>query len=289
MDLQQAHHAMDERQAMEIARKQRAEKVEQEWRQAQSLLVEATASQEQAMQTQTELTDTIQVLRDSNQTLHEQLQTQQVKSREDTTRLHEALTKAEKQTQALKIQAEATEEEIQRLRADKTASEKQIAALKTQLVSLERQLRAAEALSAQSDGSHPQSMVSPEIASWQYSTGAAKTPLPFAIPPLSSSSKSAATMSPETASSDANTTTPSPTCCVCFKASFGLMKNCQCGTDDCHKRAHVACANRIQPGPSVSHPGTPAPRLPLVLCANGGVARGRAVRGGMTEEGSVDA
>jgi len=56
-------------------------------------------------------------------------------------------------------------------------------------------------------------------------------------------------------------------CSICFKESFGEMKACQCGNPECKRRAHMICVNRINPGPSVAHPGTPAPRLPTVLCA----------------------
>ena len=66
---------------------------------------------------------------------------------------------------------------------------------------------------------------------------------------------------------DSHAVPPAATCSICFKAAFGLMKSCQCGRADCDKRAHLTCANRINPGPSVSHPGTPAARLPIVLCS----------------------
>ena len=61
------------------------------------------------------------------------------------------------------------------------------------------------------------------------------------------------------------------TCSICFKAAFGMMKSCQCGQPDCTKRAHLTCAKNINPGPSVSHPGTPGAKLPVVLC-NGALA-----------------
>lgn len=66
---------------------------------------------------------------------------------------------------------------------------------------------------------------------------------------------------------DSHAVPPATTCSVCFKAAFGLMKSCQCGKPECDKRAHLTCANRVNPGLSVSHPGTPAPKLPLVLCS----------------------
>lgn len=58
-------------------------------------------------------------------------------------------------------------------------------------------------------------------------------------------------------------------CSICFKDIVGdtNMKPCQCGMPDCDKRAHLSCVNQIHPGPSVSHPGTPAAKLPVVLCS----------------------
>ena len=64
------------------------------------------------------------------------------------------------------------------------------------------------------------------------------------------------------------TNSGSSSCSICLKVGFGSMKRCQCGSSTCQKRAHLTCANRVllQKTPSVSHPGTAAPRLPLVLC-----------------------
>lgn len=56
-------------------------------------------------------------------------------------------------------------------------------------------------------------------------------------------------------------------CSMCFKQSHGIMKACECGNPDCRHHVHTACAHRIRPAPSLSYPGTPAPRLPLVFCA----------------------
>ena len=55
-------------------------------------------------------------------------------------------------------------------------------------------------------------------------------------------------------------------CCICFKAAYGIMKSCQCGNPTCKRRAHASCVAGKKPLPSVSHPGTPAPQIPCILC-----------------------
>jgi predicted nucleic acid-binding Zn-ribbon protein len=57
-------------------------------------------------------------------------------------------------------------------------------------------------------------------------------------------------------------------CSICGKNAYGMMKSCQCGNPSCDKRAHASCIAGKNPLPaSVSHPGTPAPRLPCILCS----------------------
>jgi predicted nucleic acid-binding Zn-ribbon protein len=58
-------------------------------------------------------------------------------------------------------------------------------------------------------------------------------------------------------------------CSMCFKEqSGGIMRWCKCGKADCHKWAHVQCLAKAKSNvsTSVSHPGTPPPSLPLILC-----------------------
>ncbi len=57
-------------------------------------------------------------------------------------------------------------------------------------------------------------------------------------------------------------------CQICNKAAYGIMKSCQCGNPACTLRAHASCVAAKNPPCSVSHPGTPAPLLPCVLCKN---------------------
>lgn len=59
-------------------------------------------------------------------------------------------------------------------------------------------------------------------------------------------------------------------CCLCFKNTAGVMKSCQCSQKHCDKQAHVTCLSKYKVGnisTCVSHPGTPLPPMPLILCA----------------------
>jgi hypothetical protein len=57
-------------------------------------------------------------------------------------------------------------------------------------------------------------------------------------------------------------------CCLCFKDTTGVMRSCQCGQTSCDKRAHATCLAKykIANVGCVSHPGTPIPQMPLILC-----------------------
>jgi chromosome segregation ATPase len=283
-ELKRLEHAQTERDAMERARKERSDKVEHEWRQAQSMLVEATGGQAQAEQTQALLKETILELQCANKNLHENSWQQQESSRKEKDRLHDALTKAEKEAQQLRIQEEASGEDMQRLRLDKMAAEKQVSQLKIRVTGLERRLKDVAATSG--------GLVSPDALnnntndaiSGIYvglgtpndtSSSAGSSSIGgFSLPPLSGSSR--LSLGGGGQENSKNVTAPAKSCSVCFKAAFGLMKSCQCGQSGCDKRAHITCASRINPGPSVSHPGTPAPRLPLVLCTAVSAAGARA-------------
>jgi len=61
-------------------------------------------------------------------------------------------------------------------------------------------------------------------------------------------------------------------CCLCYKKAGNLpMKKCECGkpSDACDKWAHVLCISNRGHTQSLSHPGTPPPALPNVLCSAG--------------------
>ncbi|GKY90478.1 hypothetical protein MPSEU_000021600 [Mayamaea pseudoterrestris] len=245
-DLEELRKTVAERDAIESARKDRAQKVEEQLRHVQTLLKEVTSGQEDSAKTQATMQDTIMELQKANEDLHSKLILQQDASRKETARLNEALTKAEKETQTLRIQSEASDEDFERLRLDKASVDKMNSQLKSQVVRLELQLK--------------DTAVSPPLAQANDPQRRLSTGLPFTIPPLgggmSASGKSVGVAG------------PSSTCCICLEPSYGMTKRCQCGKTDCNKRAHMTCLMRSQPGKSVSHPGTPAPPLPLVLCGS---------------------
>jgi DNA repair exonuclease SbcCD ATPase subunit len=246
-----------ERDALEHARKQRAHKIELDLRQTQLLLQEATAGQKASAETQATLQESIQILQAANQSLHEQLTAHQDASRQESVRWNDILTKAARQSQQLRIQNEAADEDLERLQLDKAGVEQQNAQLKVQVGRLEAQLKEATSAAAltvtannETSASAGGGLVSPTEAEQPSSLGGSS----FSLPPLQSSADASTTKSADS------------TCCVCSKKSFGLMKTCPCGQPECPKRAHVLCA-ASRPAPiSVSHPGTPAPVLPLVLC-----------------------
>lgn len=204
--------AIEERDALEFARKERSKQIEQELRDAQALLLNATsaAAENETMEV---LKDSILELQAANKKLHELMQEQQETTQEEKKRLQESLLEAEKQAQELRIQASLNNEQN----------------------------------NSNSEDHDGKKAVSPEV----------DVDNSFII------SRPASMSSPN--GSDAVPT--ASTCSICFKKAFGIMKTCQCGMDGCELRAHLTCANRKNPGPSVSHPGTPGAKLPVILCA----------------------
>lgn len=285
-ELKQLKREKLEQTAVEQARKERADKIEQEWRRAQAMLVEATSGQEAAEQTQAVLEETIVSLQKANRELHQTLKDTQEAARGDNGRLNDALGKAEKEAQQLRIAAEAANEEMQRLKQDKVSADKQIQQLKSRLAKVERDLAVSNAHalatgSSGSSGNKNNTTVSPESAT-PNGDSSITSALTFRLPPLASSKNSHKMDSLNTTTS---TTTTNPAalnvtdkenegvtngthCCMCIKPSIGIMKTCQCGEPACKKRAHSHCVKHIQPGPSVSHPGTPSVPLPIVLCSS---------------------
>ena len=255
---------------MEQARKDRSDKVEQEWRLAQTLLVEATVGQTAALQTQAELEKTVAALQKANEDAHASLKEQQRIARDEKHRLTESLGKVEKEAQRLRIAAEATEEEMARLKANKASAEKQIQQLKSSLSNAERSLKEATIVATTTP-------MSTNVSSDSITTPIIPNQLSFQLPPLTTT-----TLGKKASSMLSTTSTTIPTitekenigvqsgelCCVCYKPSIGIMKICQCGSKQCQKKAHTNCIKFMNTpaGPSVSHPGTPAPKLPIVLC-----------------------
>jgi len=229
-ETKQWKQSCDELQAMEDSQQQRMHRLEQELQQAQTLLVDATATAAETEATTTQLKDSMEKLQQANQQLHKQLEEQQVKIRNDAENHQDALQVAHKENQALKHKELKQQDQIQKLSQEKQAHERRLSQLQTKTSNLERRLQEATNLVETPSSIEKMS--------------------PFSIPPLGKE----------------NSALPTCRCTICFKDAVGLMKKCQCGKPGCTSRAHATCVNKISAGPSVSHPGTPAPRLPVVLC-----------------------
>lgn len=269
-ELHEMKYQADEYAAVEQARKDRAAMVEKELREARTMLTEATSTAAETESTVAVLNETIQGLEEENKTLHETIESVQAKAREENERLNDSLTKVEKEAQSLRVKAASHEEEIHRIRMDKSASEKEVAKLKTKVTSLDRRLKDATSYAstlASDDAGGSQPGEAPNTTSTSRA-GRSGGGVAFAIPPLNATNTPAMSKAKENRS---NRVTPATTkatkCCICKQNASGFVKSCQCGKPSCQLRAHSTCiSNSNMAPPSVSHPGTPALRPPVLLC-----------------------
>ena len=244
---------IEERDALEQARKGRSVMVEKELRDARSLLVEASSTAVETETTIAALKETIETFLQENKSLHAKIQEIQERSRANEERLQETLVKTEKTAQTLRIKATSHNEQMNHVLSEKAGCEKQINQQKSRITNLERRLKDTA------------SYISPSPATatvgGEPSTERKSAKKSFSIPPLNL--PNGADKSPATSKSSAMS--KSTTCSMCFKAASGLMKTCQCGKPQCDKRAHSICLNK-NTGRSISHPGSPSPLLPIILC-----------------------
>lgn len=268
-ELQEMKHQVDEHAAVEQARKDRAAMVEKELREAKTMLIEATSTAAETEATATVLNDTLHDLENENKTLHETIEKLQVKAREDNEHLQESLGKAEKEAQSLRIKAASHDEDIQRIRMDRAAGEKEVTKLKSKVSSLERRLKDATSYApsiSPDDTAETQHLYNEQSTSTSRARGVS-----FSIPPLTANTPANSNKLKE--SHRTNRVTPgatkSATCSICSQAAVGFMKSCQCDKPSCQLRAHSSCIAKSKlAGPSVSHPGTPALRPPVLLCGS---------------------
>lgn len=243
---------LDERDDLEQARKERSAMVEKELRDARAMLVDASTTAVETETTTLALKETIQTLQQENKTLHAKIEEIQDRSRRNEERLQETLVKTEKSAQTLRIKATAHDEHVQRVLSEKAGCEKQVTQLKTRVTNLERRLKESA------------SFMSPtpkQTLGGEPTTEKRRPRKSFQVPPLTPGN--IANKSPASSTKRPNS------CCMCFKSSSGLMKTCQCGKPNCDKRAHSTCLAGNKNGVmSISHPGTPSPRLPIILCSS---------------------
>ena len=293
-DLGKTKKIIIEKEDMEKARIQRTTRLENELRESKSILVDVTSSAAELEANASMLQGTIKELQSENKTLHETIQTTIETSRIEKDRLHKSLVTSESDAQRLRITCGAHEEELNKLRLDKISTDKEILQLKNRLVSLEK--RSTETspdndsqgrIKRLSDPPVPSLGISKRslnhlpVSSNDSSTlGASRRSDPKADVPVPNG------LNKENNSNSGNTNNvvgrsrrrrksigggaplSSMKCCICFKNAYGIMKSCQCGDISCKKKAHASCVASKTPLHSVSHPGTPAPVLPCILCKN---------------------
>lgn len=229
-------HSCVELESMEACRRQRVEQLEVELHQTQTLLVDATSTAAETESASNELKHAIEKVQLANQQLHKQLEEQQSQLRKERNDHQDAMQAVQQKVQSLKLETSNRQDQVRQLGSEKNAQEKRISQMQLKISNLERRLDESTNL-----------VTTTPISD--------KTPS-FAIPPLTGKENPL----------------PGYKCSICFKDAVGLMKKCQCGKPDCAFRAHATCINKIKAGPSVSHPGTPAPRLPVILCSSNSAA-----------------
>jgi hypothetical protein len=272
---EKAQQEINELQSIKNAHEGQLKRLEEELRRSQELFLDVSAATAETSDAKDQLQNALEKLQQANIDLHEQLQHEKQKQREQHEKYHESLTKMKGEHQATLEQIESYRNEAAAIKLEKIAAEKKAEGLQSRIVNLERRLNDSTALTGSSmvvktmmssiggggvgdpltavtagttgnmNGQDGQSVESMAIPSLQRG-----------IPALAAAKKD----------SSGNLI---PKCAFCFKDVTGPSRKCQCGKKDCSARAHAQCAQRfIAAGTStsVSHPGTPAPRLPIILC-----------------------
>uniref|UniRef100_A0A7S4N8J5 Uncharacterized protein n=1 Tax=Odontella aurita TaxID=265563 RepID=A0A7S4N8J5_9STRA len=156
------------------------------------------------------------------------------------------LSSARAQAREQRSRAEAAERECDSLRRDKGDAEEEIGRLRRHVENLERELVSATRAANDDDGtSKKKKKKKKKEGSSREKNG----------PPFLPNEETMSYLG-------------EPVCCLCNRDVTESMRQCQCGRESCDLSAHASCliGSRHHPTPSISHPGTPAPTLPLILC-----------------------
>ena len=125
---------------LERTRQDRTNRIESEFQEARTGLLEATCAAAEAESTVTSLRSVIEELRRENVCLHEQIESSRDNQSKERSKQNEALTQAERNAQKWKMKVEDGEEEIRKLKIEKTTAEKQVAVEKSRVANMERRL-----------------------------------------------------------------------------------------------------------------------------------------------------
>jgi DNA repair exonuclease SbcCD ATPase subunit len=242
--------------AKEKIQQERLDRLEKELQESKTLLVDATCAAAETTLAKQEIQAALGRMEEANQQLHRQLQEQQQLLRKEKESHQQVLAQVQKDHQATQHTLSEQRDVLQSLKVEKQAADKKISQLQSKNANLERRLQDTTNLVAVPNTISETTTADDTGTTEKQSTNHVE----FLIPRLGGD-KENPTDSP-------NPSPPSSKCSICLKDASGLMRKCQCGREGCKCRAHAMCIQRIttQAGPSVSHPGTPAPRLPVVLC-----------------------
>jgi chromosome segregation ATPase len=209
--------------AMERSRKCRSEMLERELSDVRSLLVVASSTAVETETTTSALKETIERVLKENKELHQKIEEIQETFRSHFERLQDALVKAEKTTQTLRIDAASHSEQMNRVLSEKACCEKTNNQLKGRITNLEQRLKdTTEMFSSPSAQNNSSENLPPNFGSVKKYV--------FSVPSLASPPND----TPSSASK-------SCFCCICLKVASGMMKTCKCGKGICDKRAHSTC------------------------------------------------
>jgi hypothetical protein len=207
--------------------------LEQDVHQANNLLVEATSTAAETESTSIQLKNSLEKMQQTIESLHKQLENKQKDERKEKEKDEQQLSRVLHEAQALKAQVATQQDQIKQMSFERQSQEKRFTQLQTKTSNLERRL---------------QDSTTNIVTSIASSTSTND----FSIPPLNGKENPVRITK----------------CVICFKSlTTGLMKRCQCGNPSCTMRAHISCVSKVTTGPSLSHPGTPAPPLPVILCS----------------------
>ena len=267
---------------LERVRQDRTNRIESEFQEARTGLLEATCAAAEAESTVTSLRSVIEELRRDNVCLHEQIEPSRDNLSKERSKQNEALTQAERNAQKWKMKVEDGEEEIRKLKVEKTTAEKQVAVEKSRVANMERRLNdsSSNQFSARAEKAAASSSSSSAVTPHHTSTnlgfinsfGAAKDDVSVVseenkkhkfvseLPKrdLSASSNFVFQKEKENKSklnmkdqqlqrneSLSGAPTKSNICVLCNR-SGGLLLKCQCDQMDCEKRAHPTCIGKFR-------------------------------------------
>ncbi|KAL7489040.1 hypothetical protein ACHAW6_014625 [Cyclotella cf. meneghiniana] len=250
-------------------------RLESKLRRVKASLAEAANAAIKAQKTEAALRLAIKELQEENKLLSTELDVKTKHLVKECNQHHGKIATAREDTRKWQLQVEENAIEIQMLQL-KLATAKKSAGMEPVRCQVSSTPTAANLGLVNTFGAEDVTC-SPEVLTQQTASIVASRPYLQSPPDTSSRQLSYHTLSPSNSCEKENKLPQQnltskkhrQKCCLCFKDRAGVMKSCQCGKNSCDKRAHAACLAKYKVGnisSCVSHPGTPLPPMPLVLC-----------------------